>query len=114
MEGYSMAVISKINESVNKDLGPIKKDVKKKNIRWWLITVLLIGAVVNYLDRSNLSIANTTIAKEFGLSSTQMGLLLSAFLWPYALANLPAGWLVDKYGPKKCLHGHLAYGLWQR
>jgi sugar phosphate permease len=110
MEGYSMAVTSKINESVNKYLGPIKKDVKKTNIRWWLITVLLIGAVVNYLDRSNLSIANTTIAKEFGLSSTQMGLLLSAFLWPYALANLPAGWLVDKYGPKKMFAW--ASGLW--
>jgi D-galactonate transporter len=110
MEGYSMAVTSKINESVNKDLGPIKKGVKKTNIRWWLITVLLIGAVVNYLDRSNLSIANTTIAKEFGLSSTQMGLLLSAFLWPYALANLPAGWLVDKYGPKKMFAW--ASGLW--
>lgn len=110
MEECSMAVTSKTNESVNKDLGLVKKDVKKTNIRWWLITVLLIGAVVNYLDRSNLSIANTTIAKEFGLSSTQMGLLLSAFLWPYALANLPAGWLVDKYGPKKMFAW--ASGLW--
>ena len=105
-----MAITSKINESVNNNFDPVKKDVKKTNIRWWLITVLLIGAVVNYLDRSNLSIANTTIAKEFGLSSTQMGLLLSAFLWPYALANLPAGWLVDKYGPKKMFAW--ASGLW--
>lgn len=63
--------------------------------------MLLIAAVVNYLDRANLSIANTTISKEFGFSATQMGLLLSAFLWPYALANLPASWLVDKFGPKK-------------
>ncbi len=57
--------------------------------------------MVNYLDRANLSIANTTIAGEFGFSGTEMGLLLSAFLWPYALANLPAGWLVDRFGAKK-------------
>ncbi|GAA4714746.1 MFS transporter [Brevibacillus fulvus] len=83
---------------------------KKIRLRWGIILLLLLGAVVNYLDRSNLSIANTTIAAEFGLSSTQMGLLLSAFLWPYALANLPAGWLVDKLGPKKMFAW--ASGLW--
>ncbi|VEA68882.1 L-galactonate transporter [Serratia plymuthica] len=79
-------------------------------LRWGIILILLIAAVVNYLDRANLSIANTTIAREFGFSSTEMGLLLSAFLWPYALANLPAGWLVDKLGPKKMFSW--ALGLW--
>lgn len=69
-------------------------------LRWVVIVILLLAAVVNYLDRANLSIANTTIAAEFGFSQTEMGLLLSAFLWPYALANLPAGWLVDKFGAK--------------
>ncbi|MDR3430531.1 MAG: MFS transporter [Rouxiella aceris] len=70
-------------------------------LRWGIIFILLMAAIINYLDRANLSIANTTIAKEFGFTSTEMGLLLSAFLWPYALANLPAGWLVDRFGPKK-------------
>lgn len=70
-------------------------------LRWYLVVIILLAAVVNYLDRANLSVANSTIAAEFGLSSFQMGLLLSAFLWPYALANLPAGYLVDRFGPKK-------------
>ncbi|OAA86327.1 MFS transporter [Clostridium ljungdahlii] len=82
----------------------------KLNIRWAFVILLLIGAIVNYLDRANLSVANTTIAKEFHLSSTQMGLLLSAFLWPYAIANLPSGWLVDKFGPKKMFS--FASGFW--
>jgi sugar phosphate permease len=64
----------------------------------------LLAAVVNYLDRANLSIANTTISKEFGFSGTEMGLLLSAFLWPYALANLPAGWLVDRFRSEEDVH----------
>lgn len=79
-------------------------------LRWGIIFILLMAAVINYLDRANLSIANTTIAKEFGFSQTEMGLLLSAFLWPYALANLPAGWLVDRFGPKKMFSWGV--GLW--
>lgn len=83
---------------------------KVSRLRWGIIFILLMGAVINYLDRANLSIANTTIAKEFGFSQTEMGLLLSAFLWPYALANLPAGWLVDRFGPKRMFSWGV--GLW--
>ncbi|WP_165501932.1 MFS transporter [Kosakonia quasisacchari] len=79
-------------------------------LRWGIIFILLMAAVINYLDRANLSIANTTISREFGFSQTEMGLLLSAFLWPYALANLPAGWLVDRFGPKKMFSWGV--GLW--
>jgi MFS family permease len=87
-----------LNTNTDKN-GVLKKE--KMNYGWILVAILLFGAVVNFLDRVNLSIANTTIAHQFSFSSPQMGLLLSAFLWPYALSNLPAGWLVDKYGPKK-------------
>ncbi|KAF1023478.1 MAG: putative L-galactonate transporter [Paracidovorax wautersii] len=79
-------------------------------VRWTLVAILLLIAIVNYLDRANLAIASGLISTEFGLSSTQMGLLLSAFLWPYALANLPAGWLIDRFGPKRILTG--AMSVW--
>jgi MFS family permease len=77
-----------------------KAEKKSVRIRWFLVGFLVLGGVVNYLDRSTLSVANTTIAQEFGLDAFQMGLLLSAFSWPYAIANLPAGFLVDKFGKK--------------
>jgi sugar phosphate permease len=83
---------------------------KKGKLRWVFVILLLLGAIVNYLDRANLSIANTVISKEFGLTHIEMGFLLSAFLWPYAIANLPAGSLVDKFGPKKMFAW--ASGLW--
>lgn len=73
----------------------------KINYGWVLVCVMLFGAVVNYLDRVNLSIAGTTIASQFHFTPVQMGLLFSAMLLPYALANLPAGWITDKYGEKK-------------
>ncbi|AZH83749.1 MFS transporter [Plantibacter sp. PA-3-X8] len=87
-----------------------KAEKKTVRIRWFLVGFLVLGGVVNYLDRSTLSVANTTIAQEFGLNALQMGLLLSAFSWPYAIANLPAGFLVDKFGPKKMFA--FAAGAW--
>lgn len=69
--------------------------------RWLFIALIVVGGVVNYLDRSTLSVGNTTIAGDLGFSKVQMGLLLAAFSWPYAIANLPAGYLIDRFGVKK-------------
>jgi len=69
--------------------------------RWFLVYMMLLGSIVNYLDRANMSIANTTISSEFNLNTIQMGLMLSAFMWPYAIANLPAGWFIDRFGINK-------------
>ena len=88
----------------------VAKSSNPRRIRWVFVALLVIGGIVNYLDRSTLSIGNTTIAEEFDLSATQMGLLLSAFSWPYAIANLPAGYLVDRFGAKKMFA--FASGAW--
>jgi len=71
--------------------------------RWVVIILLLSNSIINSLDRGSLAIANPLIALQFHLSPTQMGLLLSAFLWAYALAQLPSGMLVDRFGPKKLI-----------
>ncbi|HEX2943814.1 MAG TPA: MFS transporter, partial [Rhodopila sp.] len=71
------------------------------------LIMLVIAGTLNYLDRSTLSIANPLIRQELGLSIADMGLLLSAFLWAYAFAQLPGGALVDRVGP----HRLLAAGL---
>ncbi|MFI5612280.1 MFS transporter [Amycolatopsis sp. NPDC051903] len=66
-----------------------------------LIAVLMfITVVINYLDRSNLSIAAPAIAGELDLTKAQQGLLLSAFGWTYAAVQLPGGWLVDRVPPR--------------
>lgn len=57
--------------------------------------------VINYLDRSSLSIAMPLISKEFEISPAVQGLLLSSFGWTYTLMQLPGGWLVDKFKPRK-------------
>ena len=79
-------------------------------VRWFFIGLLVVGGVVNYLDRGTLGVANTTIAEDLHLNTIEMGVLLSAFAWPYAIANLPAGYLVDRFGAKAMYAW--AAGLW--
>lgn len=63
--------------------------------------MLLVAAVgINYIDRGSLSVSKSNISAEFGLSPTEMGFLFSAFFWSYALFQLVAGWLVDRYDVK--------------
>jgi sugar phosphate permease len=67
------------------------------------LTMLVISGVVNYIDRATLAIGNPLIRHDLHLSIAEMGLLLSAFLWAYAFAQLPAGGLVDRFGPRRLL-----------
>ncbi|AGO54281.1 L-galactonate transporter YjjL [Serratia plymuthica 4Rx13] len=62
--------------------------------------LLFFAAIINFLDRSSLSVANSTIREEMGLSGTEIGLLLSAFSLAYGIAQLPCGLLLDRKGPR--------------
>ncbi|GGY20172.1 MFS transporter [Massilia dura] len=64
------------------------------------LALLVICGVINYLDRATLAVANEYIRADLGLSLGEMGVLLSAFSWSYALCQLPVGALVDKVGPR--------------
>ncbi|HTS38839.1 MAG TPA: MFS transporter [Candidatus Solibacter sp.] len=66
----------------------------------WVLFLLCISVLINYIDRSNLSIAAPLLQSELGISNTQLGTLLSAFFWIYAFMQIPAGWLVDRFDVK--------------
>ena len=65
-----------------------------------IVFLLSLSVLINYIDRSNLSIAAPLLQAELGISNTQLGTLLSAFFWTYALMQIPAGWLVDRFDVK--------------
>jgi MFS family permease len=69
--------------------------------------LLFLAGVVNFLDRSSLSFANTTVRAEMHLSATEMGWLLSAFSLAYGVAQLPLIGLLDRAGTRKVLGGGL-------
>ncbi len=70
--------------------------------RWAVVGLLCAAFIIAYFDRQNLSIALTdaTFKNFFRLNDNGRGLLNSAFFWSYALLQIPAGWVVDRYGVK--------------
>ncbi|WP_206916943.1 MFS transporter [Alicyclobacillus suci] len=68
--------------------------------RWWIGLLIGFGILINYFDRTNLSVAQQPISDLYHLSSGQMGIILSSFGWSYALFQIPVGALLDKIGPK--------------
>lgn len=69
--------------------------------RGWIAFFLFTLAMINYMDRIALSIAAKAVAKEFNLTTIQMGYLFSSFIWSYALFLIPMGFLIDRYGAKR-------------
>lgn len=72
-----------------------------KNLRWWILGWALAAGIINYMDRSAISIAAPGMMEDLGLSYTDIGLMGTVFSWTYAVAQLPAGWLVDKLGARR-------------
>jgi ACS family D-galactonate transporter-like MFS transporter len=65
-----------------------------------VLVLLFLSVFINYVDRSNLSIAAPFIKDELGISASQLGILLSAFFWTYSGCQLLSGWLVDRFDVK--------------
>jgi sugar phosphate permease len=78
-------------------------ETKRTHVRWYVLFLISLMYMITYMDRSNISVAAPAIAKEFGLSKTEVGLVFSAFAWAYAVGQVPGGWLADVFGPKRVL-----------
>jgi ACS family D-galactonate transporter-like MFS transporter len=65
-----------------------------------VVFLLALSVFINYIDRSNLSIAAPLLKDELGLSASQLGTLLSVFFWTYGCMQIPAGWVVDRFEVK--------------
>jgi MFS family permease len=82
------------------------------NREWRVLALLVASGFINYIDRTNLSVGATNIQSEFHLSSVQLGALLGAFFFTYALSQLLgiAGWLVERFHVSWILAG--GFFLW--
>ncbi|MBS0235193.1 MAG: MFS transporter [Proteobacteria bacterium] len=76
---------------------------RTRHMRTMAVMLLVLAGCVNYFDRAAVAVGNPEIRQELGLSYEEMGLLLSAFAWSYGLAQIPAGILVDRFGPRMTL-----------
>ncbi|USK71286.1 MFS transporter [Peribacillus asahii] len=73
---------------------------KKRHV---ILALLFLGWCLSYLDRMAMNVGIVEIAKDFNLSPSVMGVVLSSFFAGYALMQLPGGWLADKFGSRKVI-----------
>jgi len=83
------------------DQRPVQESIHSSR-RWTIIALLNAGMIIAYVSRSNLPVALALpdFIKAFHLSDVDRGTLNSAFFWAYAALQIPAGWIVDRYGVK--------------
>lgn len=70
------------------------------NARLLILALLTVGTMINYLDRTVISVAAPLMTKELGLNAAVMGLVFSAFSWTYAAAQIPGGIFLDRMGAR--------------
>ena len=81
----------------------MQKHVQRVKTRHIILAVMCLMYFISYIDRVNIAVAGPLIRHEMGLSTVQLGLVFSAFAYPYAAMQIIGGWLADKFGPKLVL-----------
>jgi MFS transporter, ACS family, glucarate transporter len=72
-------------------------------VRWLLVLWLFVLSAVSYLDRVNISIASGSIEQTYHLTDVQLGRVFSSLVAGYALFQTLAGYLADRFGPRRVL-----------
>lgn len=84
------------------------KLARKGGLRFWILALITLVLALSTGDRATLSVAAPGIAKDFSISPVDLGWLFSAFSWSYCIAQIPAGYLVDRVGPRIAIFVALA------
>jgi len=72
-------------------------------VRHLILFVLCLMYFVAYVDRVNISVAGPAMRKDLGLTPIELGLIFSAFAYPYAAMQIAGGWASDRFGPRRVL-----------
>src|SRR6266850_1597504 len=68
-----------------------------------VLVLLCLMYAITYVDRVNVSTAAAVFRKELNLSNTQVGLVFSAFAYPYLVFQIIGGWVGDRFGARLAL-----------
>jgi MFS transporter, ACS family, D-galactonate transporter len=100
----------RIMANTTTSMNPVNSE--SASVRWPIIGILSVGMIIAYVSRSALSVplAMPAFIKTFHLSVTDRGILNSAFFWTYAVLQIPAGFIVDRYGIK--FPYFLGFAIW--
>lgn len=82
---------------------PLAADNRPTRVRYFVVFACMLMAMLLYLDRFCVGIAQPYIKQDLGLSTFQIGFFFSAFFLTYALFQVPSGWMTDRYGSRVML-----------
>src|ERR1019366_4864310 len=83
-----------------KSVAPTPADQKTTRVRYTILAMIFIVSTLNYASRATLSMAGPAASKQLGINAQQLGYLFSAFGWTYVIAQIPGGWLLDRFGSR--------------
>jgi ACS family D-galactonate transporter-like MFS transporter len=72
--------------------------VRRSRARMLILLLISIGTMINYLDRTVISVAAPAMSKDLGLNDVWMGVVFSIFSWTYVAAQIPGGAFIDRIG----------------
>src|SRR6516165_2830173 len=99
----TMANKAEADEAIPSRRGHAGMPKGRTHIRWEMLFLISLMYLITYLDRVSISNAAPLLVREFGFSPAKLGIVFSAFVWAYALFQVPGGWLGDHFGPRKTL-----------
>jgi sugar phosphate permease len=78
-------------------------DVRPTSTRLIVLIWLCLAAAISYICRLTIGVAESTIRSDLDLSKEMMGLIMSLFYLPYALGQIPGGWLAERFGSRRSI-----------
>ncbi|AOK48483.1 glucarate transporter [Burkholderia sp. MSMB617WGS] len=74
---------------------------RMSRVRFMILAMLFVVTTINYADRATISIAGSAMQKDLGIDAVSLGYIFSAFGWAYVIAQIPGGWLLDRFGSRR-------------
>jgi ACS family hexuronate transporter-like MFS transporter len=69
-----------------------------RQVRWWVLSLLLLATIINFVDRQSLSVVAPLLRESLHLSNTQYGTIVAFFQFGLMSGEFPMGWLMDRMG----------------
>jgi ACS family glucarate transporter-like MFS transporter len=76
-------------------------ELPRTRVRYTILCLLFFTTTINYADRASLSIAGSALQSELAINAVMLGYVFSAFGWAYVAAQIPGGWLLDRFGSRR-------------
>jgi ACS family hexuronate transporter-like MFS transporter len=74
---------------------------KLRGLRWWIVGLIFLATLINYIDRLTISVLAPVITRDLGLTNTEYGAILFWFLLAYTISQGLSGKLYDRIGTKR-------------